>query len=235
MITQINTEQLKDILFDTRGSTFCGFVAVMPQDRMNKTSRTTGLLNPFWEGRRCCLVKISRLSGQLNARYDKAVEKKVAKEITEERHLAGLPDLSEEEMIVAINERFIKGENWQQTVIREDGTITPFAEHKQTHELYLRVINQKVIGTPIYIDIRTNRQYTKDEVQQYLPVERDNTNQGLSPENQVLYNCYKLRGIRAMRLNKIVYRVRPHMEAEVEEVFRILNNRLSEIEIPQEV
>lgn len=224
----ITTQQMTDLLEAKRGAACIGLIAVTDPG-MNKTSRDTGCRNPF-HGH---IVKIQRGAAWINARYNKAVEKRVAKEINEERATDNLPPLEGEALTDAIDERFRKGENWQQLVTREDGTLTPFAEHKSTGVRYLRTMFLRKIGKAVYIDTRDGTQYTYEDMAEYLPVHRGSPNQGIRLENQVRYNVWKLRNIRALRMDGITYRVRPPLEQEAQEVFDALRERLDEIEMPQ--
>jgi hypothetical protein len=129
-----------------RGATFVT-VVVNTEPRMRKTG------NPFYGKIR----KISRYNGQVNFQYDGAVERQLAKEGK------------------SVDD-FRRGESWHVPVIREDGTLTPFCQHKSNGTKYLRfrmlnVIESKYVmsdGSPV----------DESEVREYLQQGNNYANQG---------------------------------------------------------
>lgn len=246
---QITTKAMREMLDGEKGATMVGMIAVTnpygSQKPLQKARDTftldgveivKGAPNPFLDPDApdgCALVKVQRGTGMFNCKYNKAVEKRVTARINAERAEAGEPPLSDEAMAIAVDERFRKGDNWQQSVVREDGSLTPFAEHKGNGTLYLRTMFYKLVGDATYIDVRNGNLYKYTDVQHVLPVKSANKNQGLPADEAVRYNVWKLEGVRGLRMNGDAFRVRPPLEREAEAVFNVLNARLSEIDIPE--
>lgn len=228
---QISTDHLTEILEAKRGATCVGIIA-LTNPGMNKTSRVDGTRNQFFQDGRCVIVKVQRVATWFNCRYNKAVEKRVALEINASRANEQLPPLEGDDLQSAIDERFRKGSNWQQAVIREDGTQTPFAEHRKTHVLYLRTMFTRTVGDPEYIDTRTGERHSYEDLAQFLPIKYGAKNQGLPRDKQVQYNTWKLEGIRALRMDGKTYRIRPPLEAEAEAVFAVMNRLLDKMQPP---
>lgn len=234
----LSTRSMIEKLEGKRGAAMFGFIAVTNpySGKPLQKNRVTGAPNQFL----CdelpngtALVKVQRGHAMMNCHYNRAVEKRVAGEINDYRASIGEPALDGDELKAAIDERFRKGDNWQQVVVRDDGTLTPFAEHKTTGERYLRTMFYKPVGDVQYVDIRDGKVYEYTDIADVLPTKSDNKNQGLSKENQVRYNVWKLEGIRGLKMDGEAYRVRPALEREAEVVFDLLNARLAEIDIPQ--
>jgi len=240
----ISTRQMIELLSEAKGAKMVGMIAVtdpcngkpMKFCRQSGEEKVAGLQkfpNPFIDDDGVFhLVKVQRGHAMFNCRYNKAVEKRVAQEINAERALVGESPLEGDALTAAIDERFRKGENWQNAVLRPDGTMTPFAEHKTTGELYLRTMFYSLVGDCVYIDRRDGRIFRREDVADILPVKSENKNQGLSQENVVRYNVWKLDGVRALKFDSELYRVRPVGEAEAEIVFEELNKRLADMEPP---
>lgn len=237
-MNQISTAEMETMLDGTKGATMVGLIAITDPygGKPLKKKRNSDDPNPFLtnlvpEGH--ALVKVQRGHAMFNCRYNRAVEKRVATRINDERATEGLPPLEGEELRVAIDERFRKGDNWQEAVVRSDGTMTPFARHKTNGTVYLRTMFFKAVGEPVYIDIRDGRMFSEREIGDCLPAKSENKNQGLPKEEQVRYNVWKLLGIRALKLGGEMFRVKPPLEREAEEVFEALNARLAEMEPPE--
>jgi hypothetical protein len=230
-ITTVKMIQMLEVM---KGATMAGFIAITDpyNGKPLQKNRETGKPNQFIDKDGCHLVKIQRGQAMFNCHYNKGVEKRVARRINLDRVLANLPELEGDALKRAIDARFRKGENWQQVVVREDGTLTPFAEHKGNGALYLRTMFYRPIGEVTYIDVRTGEKFTPEQIKDVLPVKSANTNQGLSEEEQVWYNIWKLNGIRALNVKKQTFRVRPPLEKEAEEVFKVLNAHLSRMDVP---
>lgn len=234
----ISTKSMTEMLWGTKGATMMGAIAVTDPYNGNplKSNRATGAINPFL----ChdlpngsALVKVQRGTGMFNVHYNKAVERRVSAAIIAEHKELGLVPPEGDDLKAAINDRFTKGANWQQAVVRPDGTMTPFAEHKTTGVLYLRTMFYRLVGDAVYVDVRDGRTYTFAEVQNVLPKKSPARNQGLDEEEQVRYNVWKLNGIRGLRFNGEAFRVRPPLEIEAEAVFTALNKFLVQIEPPE--
>jgi len=233
-----------EILDGVKGASMVGLIAVTDpcggkpikfrrQTIEEKATGAAKVPNPFIDSDGAFhLVKVQRGHAMFNCRYNRAVEKRVAAEINSEREMEGLSPLEGEDLTTAIDERFVKGDNWQQAIMRDDGTMTPFAEHKTTGEIYLRTMFYKPVGECVFIDQRDGTIHEASAIADVLPVKSENTNQGLSSENVVRYNVWKLRGIRALKMNGELYRVRPHVEREAEAVYEALNARLENMEPP---
>jgi hypothetical protein len=243
---QISTKNMREMLDVVKGAAMVGLIAVTdpyggkPLKKARADCDALGLKagdpNPFLSADApdgCALVKVQRGHGMFNCKYNKAVEKRVAARINADRVAAGELPLEGAALTEAVDERFRKGDNWQQVVVREDGSLTPFAEHKGNGTLYLRTMFYKSIGEPTYIDIRDGKLYKFTDIEAVLPTKSVNKNQGLPEDEVVRYNVWKLEGIRGMRLNGGAYRVRPAIEREAESVFAVLNGRLAEIDIPE--
>lgn len=240
----ISTRQMIEMLSASKGATMVGMIAVTDpcngkpmkfcrQTDAEKAAGTPKNSNPFVDDDGVFhLVKVQRGHAMFNCRYNKAVEKRVAQEINAERALVGESPLEGDALTAAIDERFRKGENWQNAVLRPDGTMTPFAEHKTTGELYLRTMFYNLVGDCVYIDRRDGRIFKREDVADVLPVKSENKNQGLEKENVVRYNVWKMEGVRALKMDGELYRVRPYGESEAEIVFEELNKRLADMDPP---
>lgn len=113
---------LKETLIDVRGATFVT-VATNTEPKMKKTG------NPF-HGR---VRKIAKYNGQINFHYDRAV----------------LAQLEREGKDASC---FFAGESYHKPILREDGTLTPFAVHKDDPSReYLRFRILRTLETS-YVD-----------------------------------------------------------------------------------
>lgn len=122
-------------------------VSVSVEPKMRKTD------NPYYGKVR----KNSRYNGQVNFHYDPAVIRQLEKE-------GKSPDC------------FRKGESWHEPVIREDGTLTPFCQHKKNGKRYLRFRILNTIDSE-YVDDNNNR-IEKSELEKYLQESGGYANQG---------------------------------------------------------
>ncbi len=122
-------------------------VSVSVEPKMRKTD------NPYYGKVR----KNSRYNGQVNFHYDPAVIRQLEKE-------GKSPDT------------FRKGESWHEPIIREDGTLTPFCQHKKNGKRYLRFRILNTIDSE-YVDDNNNR-IEKSELEKYLQESGGYANQG---------------------------------------------------------
>lgn len=122
-------------------------VSVSVEPKMRKTD------NPYYGKVR----KNSRYNGQVNFHYDPAVIRQLEKE---GKSL----------------DSFRKGESWHEPVIREDGTLTPFCQHKKSGKRYLRFRILNTIDSE-YVDDNNNR-IEKSEIEKYLQESGGYANQG---------------------------------------------------------
>jgi len=234
---KISTRQMIEMFEAQRGSTFLGLIA-LTEPRMNKKSRITGEANPFLNEvtGEVELVKVNRLRVQINAHYDGMVSRRVAAMINTERRENGEEELSGPVLDEAVAERFHRGTSWHEAVNREDGTMTPFRAHKRTGVRYLGTLVRKTIGEPRYIDRRTGEVFEGEAIEnrlaEFMPLPSRAKNQGLPADREVAFNVWKLSGIRALNMNGQTFRIRPNDEAEAEEVFEVLNEKLAEMEVP---
>lgn len=246
---QITTREMRELLETVKGAAMIGLIAVTdpyngsPLKKARESFEFQGRTiakgdpNPFLcadAPNGCALVKVQRGHGMFNCHYNRAVERRVAARINAEREAEGLPPLEGDALTAAVDERFRKGENWQQVVVREDGTLTPFAEHKGNGSLYLRTMFYNTVKDGVtYVDIRDGQTYSFTDIQHILPLKSPAKNQGLPVDEQVRYNVWKLEGIRGLRMGGSAFRVRPPLEREAEAVFEALNRYLSQIDIPE--
>lgn len=119
------------------------------------------------------VTKISRVNVLVNFHYDAGVLRRLEKE-------GKSP------------ESFKKGESWHVPVLTEDGKLTPFCQHPNTGELYLRVCVQGY-GDTIYLS-EAGERLTYADVEPWLP-KREGAygNQGLDAPLE--FKVYKLSGI----------------------------------------
>ena len=198
----INRTQLITMLMNQKGSTFIGFVATTFPNLMPYSGKNR---NPYEPNR---IIKIQRGSSIICAHYDKAVCTQLAKQIDAQRKADGLPPLSPPDMEAEINRLFRRGANWQDAVIRNDGTLTGLAHHKNTNELYLRSVNYKPSGKPFYFDTQEKKYVDQSEIKPFLPKRSNYENQGiLNQQKRIHYKVWKLNNIRWIKMNNSSYTV----------------------------
>lgn len=165
---------LFNLLCQERGATFVTFVAET-EPKMRKTG------NPYADN----VVKTAKINGQLNFHYDNAVLKELAKEGKDAAD-------------------FRKGESWHTPVIRPDGTLTPFCQHKTKGTYYLRF---RLIGkmSASFATKDTGAAIADADIDSFL-VKSDYANQGC--DNPIIFLTYGLDSIKQMTLNGITYLVR---------------------------
>jgi hypothetical protein len=97
------------------------------------------------------------------------------------------------------------GETWHQKV---EGTKN-LRQHKKTGELYVYlfcVSNNPAVSA--YYNMKSTKMLDKKELEEYLPVEHEPTNQGLTEGNEVNVRTFKLSSIRKITLDKETYTVK---------------------------
>ena len=129
-----------------RGATFVT-VVTNTEPRMRKTN------NPFY-GK---LRKVARYNGQVNFQYDGAVERQLVKEGK------------------SLDE-FRRGESWHVPVIRDDGTLTPFCQHKGNGSRYLRFRLLNVIDSRF--EMSDGTPVDESKVKEFLQTGNNYANQG---------------------------------------------------------
>jgi hypothetical protein len=134
--------------------------------------------NPFGK-----VVKRARVNALLNFWYDAAVVRRLEKE-------------GKDESV------FRRGESWHEPVLTADGKLTPFARHKGTGDLYLRVVRLGTCGEPEYraqdgsvVDVSSLKPFM-DERPGY-------TNQGT--DDPVVFQTFKLSGLKEITVDGVVY------------------------------
>ena len=171
----IDEQELVNMLSSERGATFITFVAET-EPKMRKTG------NPF-NGR---VVKVAKVNGMVNFHYDKAVERRLEKEGK---------DVAD----------FQRGTSWHEPVIRADGTLTPFCQHKTKGDWYLRFM---LCGNAIESEYRYIDGTIIDtaEIIPWLTKSKPYTNQGTDEPVKIL--TYKIGGIVRIVMNNTNYIVK---------------------------
>lgn len=134
--------------------------------------------NPFGK-----VVKRARVNALVNFWYDDAVIRRLEKEGKDES-------------------AFRKGESWHEPVFTADGKLTPFARHKDTGDLYLRVVRLGTCGSPEYRTEDGSEVDVKD-LGPWLDQKPGYTNQGT--DNPVVFQTFKLDGIKELTVDGVVY------------------------------
>lgn len=112
-------------------------IVTVTEPKMRKTA------NPYYGS----VEKISHTLVDLNINYENKVNNQLGREGKE-------PE-------------FEAGGNWHSPVVRPDGTLTPFAKHNKTGEIYLRVVLDKVLSTE-YIDRTTGEVIPESTLEPWL-------------------------------------------------------------------
>jgi hypothetical protein len=155
--------------------------------------------NPF----RGKVRKICRINGQINFWYDRAVVARLEKE---GKHFSS----------------FFAGESWHTPVIREDGTLTPFAKHKTNDTLYLRFRVISVLDVR-YVDLAGNP-IEKEAIIEWLKPASEYKNQGT--DDPIRFLVYKLSSIVALTLDGETQIVdAPENETRLQDVMEFLGVR----------
>lgn len=129
--------------------------------------------------------KVYNTTGLVNFHYDSAVLNRLKKEGKDESE-------------------FHRGSSWHELVTTDEGFLTPFARHKDTKELYLRVWLMDRSTETVYMK-SDNTVLTYDEVKEWLPKPSSYDNQGL--DNPVHINVYKLESILEFTVNGKTYSI----------------------------
>lgn len=128
--------------------------------------------------------KVATVNALVNFHYDAGVVRRLEKE--------GKP-----------LDTFQKGTAWHLPILGDNGELTPFVQHPNTGELYLRVLCLRVIEEA-YID-ESGKVLTRDEVAPWLPKEPEYKNQGL--DAPLVVKTYKVSGIEVLTLDGNTYHV----------------------------
>lgn len=159
--------QLQTLLQDIKGACFLSFVAeTVP------TMKKTG--NPHMDRG---IKKVARVHGLINFQYEDGVLRRLEKEGKQ-------------------SSDFQRGTSWHEPVFREDGTMTPFAQHKNPEKRnlsYLRFMKRGRIEA-VYEDEFGN-EVNENELKPWLRKSRYG-NQGLDDPLEILvYGLDKIREI----------------------------------------
>ena len=180
----IRSIQLVNLLMELRGSTIITFIAKTEPDM-----KVTG--NPYVTGKGKAAVincrKIAKVNGQVNFWYDKAVLTRLEKE-------GKRP------------EDFKQGESWHQPVLRPDGTLTPFCQHKKTGKMYLRFRLLNLIGESTF-ETLDGQAIDVEKLKPFLRPASAYENQGL--ENPVKILVYALESIAQITMDGLTYQIMP--------------------------
>lgn len=162
-----------ELLEGQKGATFIGFVAET-EPKMRKRG------NPY-AGR---VRKITKISGQINFHYDKAVLRQLEKEGKDASC-------------------FFAGESWHEPVIREDGTLTPFCRHKQNGQMYLRFRSLAVSSVRYVLD--SGEEVSKETLEPWLEPASEYKNQGT--DDPIRFLTYKLESIKELTVDSETHRL----------------------------
>lgn len=134
--------------------------------------------NPFGT-----VYKRAKVSALVNFHYDPAVIRRLEKEGKDES-------------------AFRRGESWHEPVIDAAGRLTPFCRHKQTGDLYLRIVRLDTLGEPEY---RTAAGEVVDVslLTPFLDQKPGYVNQGT--DDPVVFQTFKLDGIKELTVDGVVY------------------------------
>lgn len=135
-----------DAMNKVRGHTYISVVTVT-EPKMRKTG------NPY-VGR---VQKVLKMVGSVCFDYNKSVEN--------QREREGLE-----------REDWGKGTSWSRPIIREDGTRTPFCEHKEKGGLYLWFKQDRTVSSELFIDGKPAEPGILDA---WIDEHRPNKNQGV--------------------------------------------------------
>lgn len=160
----MKTANIMQALQSVRGARVIGLTTVT-EPRMRKTG------NPY-VGK---VFKVSRYAAMVNFHYDAGVLRRLSKE-------GKSPD------------DFRKGESWHEPIITDDGKLTPFCQHKQTREVYLRLMY--VNGRSRFID-ESGRFFPERLIAPFLQESSGYKNQGL--EKPLVFLTLKLENVRSIR------------------------------------
>ena len=164
---------LFNILCQLKGANFITLVAET-EPKMRKTG------NPYAND----IIKTAKINGQINFHYDKAVLNRLAKEGKDESS-------------------FRQGESWHQPVIRPDGTLTPFCQHKTKGSYYLRF---RLLGRiDATFATKDGRPVNETEIDAFLQ-KSDYSNQGC--DDPIIFLTYGLDSIKQMTINGVTYMVK---------------------------
>lgn len=205
MTPKITLEQATAILDNLTGAKIISFVAETDA-RLRKYSsgkseaalkcpsdsvKNSGSLSPFHGDRSRgrianpfgVVYKRAKVNALVNFWYDAAVLRRLEKE--------GKDDSV-----------FRKGESWHEPVLTADGKLTPFARHKQTGDLYLRVVRLGTCGEPEY---RTAAGEVVDVglLEPFLDSKPGYQNQGA--DDPVIFQTFRLDGIKEITVDGVVY------------------------------
>ena len=154
----VTRDELVNLLSQDAGAKPIGFVArtkVGGSKGLNKKNRDTGEPNPFGE-----VWKVAKVSGWVNISYARAVEKETG-------------------------EPYVPGEVWHDAALDVNDKLTPFAEHPETHKLYLRVVRPKT-GESVY-ESSTVGKVDFSDLKPYVSPPQ--------PERPIAFRTYGLEGI----------------------------------------
>jgi hypothetical protein len=163
---------LTGLLQDKRGATFIGFSAETEPD-MNKRG------NPYY-GK---VKKVAHHGGQINFWYDEAVLRQLAREGRDASC-------------------FMAGESWHTPVLRDDGTLTPFCQHKTNGKLYLRFRSLSVSDVR-YINDQDGTEIPLESIKPWLREKSSYENQGT--EVKIRFLVFKLESIKTLVLDNVTY------------------------------
>lgn len=167
----LDANTIRDTLNKVKGHTFVSCVTVT-EPKMRKTG------NPYL-GR---VRKVTKFVGAVNFDYDNAVEN------AREREGKDREDWS-------------KGESWSRPITRPDGTLTPFACHKDDPEkIYFRIRQIEWPKSEYFID---GERVDESALEDWLIKSKPAANQGL--ENAVRMNTPLWENVRAVSVNGETY------------------------------
>lgn len=193
----VTTDQLRDILYQRRGSCFINFRAeydMTAKGKMLKKHRITKEPNPYFEDG---LIKTSNTFGGVTFDYKAGVERRLDKEGKD-------------------TDDWQQGTSWSQAVVREDNSLTPLSIHKAD-------INDDGSFKPnarVYLRFRFDSSYSKyfspkfgeipvDELRDYLPAPSEYSNQNLDEPLKFITVC--LNNLVSLKMDNIVYKLEHHI------------------------
>lgn len=128
------------------------------------------------------VTAISQVNVQLNYDYENAVNNQRTRE--------------------GNNADFESGSTWYVPLLREDGTYTPFGQHKDNGDLYVRARLLQNIGETEYYDEEGN-QIPIESLQPFMPVKKPSDRHGT--EKEIHARTYKLSSVQAVTVDHTLY------------------------------
>jgi len=176
----ITTDQFVEMLMHEKGANIISFTHCTS---MSKTTKMRKGNNPYFKD----CFKSQKAHGMINAWYDKAVERKLAKKGK------------------SVDD-FKKGESWHEPIIRADGTLTPFCRHKKDpRKVYLRFILQE--SKDVKYHTAGGKEIKTEDIKPFLPDRSKYENQGLDEEDVIKFQVWGIDDITGITINKQRYQI----------------------------